>query len=368
MKAPRIDRFLKLTADRGASDLHLAAGRPPMMRIAGDLDAVRYRILDDAEIKALIQPICRQGQWRRLESDGECDFAYEAAGVSRFRVNLFRQHHGLAAVFRVIPTKVVTLEQLGLPASVANVADYRNGLVLMTGPTGAGKSTTLAALLDLVNRTRRANVITIEDPIEFVHENRRCIIHQREVGSHTRSFASAVRVALREDPDVILVGELRDAEVIETALRAADAGLLVMGTLHTNSAGKTLDRMLSAFPADRRDGISQTLAATLRAVVAQQLVRRIGGGRVAALEVLFATPALGAAIREGQTYKIRDIIRAGRAAGMVTMDDSLRDCISAGTVEPLAAFDKAIDKDGMRSWLKRNDYEIPADIETPLAG
>ncbi len=238
----------------------------------------------------------------------------------------------------------------------------------MTGPTGAGKSTTLAAVVDLVNRTRAANIITIEDPIEFVHRSRRSVIQQREVGSHTRSFASAVHVALREDPDVILVGELRDAEVIETALRAADAGLLVMGTLHTNSAGKTLDRMLSAFPADRRDGISQTLATSLRAVVAQQLLRRIGGGRVAAMEILFENPALTASIREGKTYKIPDIIRGGKSAGMVTMDDSLRDFVADGVVEPLAAFDKAIDKDGMRNWLERHDFEIPADIEVPLPG
>jgi twitching motility protein PilT len=282
MKTLRVDRFLKLTADRGASDLHLAAGRPPMMRIAGELDAVRYRILDDEEIKSLMQPICRDGHWRKLESKGECDFAYEVPGIARFRVNLFRQQHGLAAAFRIIPSEVVTLEQLGLPDSIREVARYKTGMVLVTGPTGAGKSTTLAAIVDLINGTRAANIITIEDPIEFVHKSRRSVIQQREVGSHTRSFASAVHVALREDPDVLLVGELRDAEVIETALRAADAGLLVMGTLHTNSAGKTLDRMLSAFPADRRDGISQTLASSLRAVVAQQLVRRIDGGRAAA--------------------------------------------------------------------------------------
>jgi len=365
MSTHRVDRFLKLTADRGASDLHLAAGRPPMMRISGELDAVRYRILDNDEVTALVKPMTRPNQWRRLEEHGECDFAYEVAGVARFRVNLFRLHQGLAGAFRIIPSEVVTLDQLSLPDAVRKVATYRSGLILVTGPTGAGKSTTLAAIVDLINRTRAVNIITVEDPIEFVHKNKRAVIHQREVGSHTRSFASAVHVALREDPDIILVGELRDAEVIETALRAADAGLLVMGTLHTNSAGKTLDRMLSAFPAERRDGISQTLAASLRAVVAQQLVRRIGGGRVAALEILFDCPALTSAIRESQTYKIPDIIRGGHSAGMLSMDDALRDFVSEEIIEPGSAIDKAINKEGMRTWLKRNDYAVPEDIELP---
>jgi twitching motility protein PilT len=367
MKPHRIDRFLKLTADRGASDLHLAAGRAPMMRLSGHLDTVRYRVLDDEEVSALVRPICRDGHWKQLGELGECDFAYEVEGVARFRVNLFRQHSGLSAAFRIIPTEVVTLEQLGLPEAVGRIANYNSGLILITGPTGSGKSTTLAAVLDLINDLRPANVITIEDPIEFVHRNRRAIIHQREVGSHTRSFASALHVALREDPDVVIVGELRDAEVIETALRAADAGMMVLGTLHTNSAGKTLDRMLSAFPAERRDGVSQTLAASLRAVVAQQLVRRIGGGRIAALEILFESPALAAAIREAQTYKIPDIIRTGRAAGMVTMDDSLRALVTDQLIEPLEALEKAIDKDSLRSWLQRRGLELPDDIEVPPA-
>jgi len=338
------------------------------MRLAGELDTVRYKILDDDEISELIRPICRDGHWKQLEDHGECDFAYEVTGVARFRVNVFRQQKGLAAAFRIIPTEVVTLEQLNLPDAVGRVATFDSGLVLVTGPTGAGKSTTLAAVVDSINRTRSVNIITVEDPVEFVHKNRRAIIHQREVGSHTRSFASALHVALREDPDIVLVGELRDAEVIETALRAADAGLLILGTLHTNSAGKTLDRMLSAFPADRRDGISQTMAASLRAVVAQQLVRRIGGGRIAALEILFGSPAVSAAVREGKTYKIPDIVRTGRAQGMVTMDDSLRGFISDKRVEPLDALDKAIDKDGMRAWLEREGYELPDDIEMLTTG
>jgi len=365
MSDHRIDRFLKLTADRGASDFHLSAGRAPLMRLAGELDTVRYRILDDAEISDLVRPICREGHWKQLEERGECDFAYEVEGVARFRVNVFRQQNGLAAAFRIIPTEVVTLEQLNLPDAVGRIATFESGLVLVTGPTGAGKSTTLAAIVDSVNRTRSVNIITVEDPVEFVHRNRRAIIHQREVGSHTRSFASALHVALREDPDIVLVGELRDAEVIETALRAADAGLLVFATLHTNSAGKTLDRMLSAFPAERRDGISQTLAASLRAVVAQQLVRRIGGGRIAAIEILFGSPAVASAVREGKTYKIPDIIRTGRAHGMVTMDDTLRAFVTDESVEPLDALDKAIDKDAMRAWLEREGHELPEDIDLP---
>ncbi len=365
MSETRIDRFLRLAADRGASDLHLAAGQPPMMRIAGELDAVRYRILDETEVKSLVQPICRDSQWRRLEENGECDFAYEVPGVARFRANVFRQLRGLSASFRMIPTEVVTLEQLGFPDSVRLAAGFDSGLILVTGPTGAGKSTTLAALVDLINRERSANIVTVEDPIEFVHENHLSVLHQREVGTHTRSFASALEVALREDPDVILVGELRDAEVIDIALRAADAGLLVLGTMHTNSAAKTLDRMLAAFPADRRDGIAQTVATALRAVIAQQLIRRVGGGRIAALEILFASPALSSAIREGQTNKIVDIIRSGRSQGMVTMDSSLRALIEQGQIEPLSALDRAIDKDPFRRWLAEHGYELPADIATP---
>jgi twitching motility protein PilT len=365
MSARRIDRFLKLTADRGASDLHLAAGRPPMLRIGGELDTLRYRLLDDTELEGLLRPICRDAQWRRLQEEGECDFAYEVAGLARFRVNFFKQQLGLAAAFRIIPTEVVTLEQLGLPEAVRQVARYPAGLILVTGPTGSGKSTTLAAIIDMINKTRAVNMITIEDPVEFVHRNRRAVIHQREVGGHTLDFASAVHASLREDPDVVVVGELRDAEVIDTALHAADAGLLVMGTLHTNSAAKTLDRMLSAFPAERRDGIAKTLSATLRAVIAQQLVRRANGGRVAALEILFANPAVSAAIRELQTYKITDIIRGGRSAGMTTMDQSLRDLVAAEVIDPAAAYDKAIDKDSIRQWLEQNGYDIPADIELP---
>ncbi len=365
MSASRIDRFLRLTADRGASDLHLSAGQPPMLRIAGELDAVRYRILDDTEVEALVKPICRAAVWKQLEEHGECDFAYEVEGVARFRGNVFRQLRGLAASFRIIPSEVVTLEQLGFPDSVRLTAGFDAGLVLVTGPTGAGKSTTLAAVVDLINSERAANIVTVEDPIEFVHRNRLSILHQREVGTHTKSFASALHVALREDPDVILVGELRDAEVIEIALRAADAGLLVLGTLHTNSAAKTLDRMLAAFPSDRRDGIAQTLSSALRAVIAQQLVRRVGGGRIAALEILFHSAALSQAIRAGQTYKIPDIIRSGRGEGMTTMDDSLKKLVSDDLVEPLSALDKAIDKDHFRRFLADEGHELPADIELP---
>lgn len=365
MSGKRIDRFLKLTADRGASDLHVAAGRPPMLRIGGELDTLRYRVLDDTELEGLLRPICRDAHWRRLQEEGECDFAYEVTGVARFRVNFFKQQHGLAGAFRIIPTEVVTLEQLGLPDAVRQVARYPSGLILVTGPTGSGKSTTLAAVIDMINKTRAVNVITVEDPIEFVHRNQRAVIHQREVGGHTLDFASAVQASLREDPDVVVVGELRDAEVIDTALHAADAGLLVMGTLHTNSAAKTLDRMLSAFPADRRDGIAQTMSATLRAVIAQQLVRRKHGGRVAALEILFSSPAVSAALREGQTFKITDVIRGGKSVGMTTMDQSLRDLVEADTIDAAAAYDKAIDKDGMRQWLEQGGHEIPDDIELP---
>ena len=347
----KIDRFLKLMNDRGASDLHLSVGRPPMLRVSGSMETVRYRVLADADFEELIQPIATARAWESFTGSGDADFAYEIPGMSRYRVNVFRQQRGAGAVFRVIPSKILTVDQLGLPVQVRRVAKLESGLVLVTGPTGSGKSTTLAAIIDLINETRNLHIITIEDPIEFVHPNKRCIIHQREIGAHATSFAEALKAAGREDPDIILVGEMRDRETIGMALSAAERGTLVFGTLHTNNAAKTMDRIISVFPAGEQEGARNVLGETIRAVVAQQLLPRIGGGRVAALEILFASAAIGNMIREGKTQQITSSIQTGIRHGMIDMDSSLRQLHEKKLVTARAAYDKAIDKEQFKAIL-----------------
>jgi twitching motility protein PilT len=342
--APKIDRFLRLMASRGASDLHLTVGRPPMLRVSGAMEPIRYRTLLETDYAELIRPITPERLWDDLVATGDADFAYEIPGQARYRVNLFRQQRGSGAVFRVIPTKIMTLEQLGMPEPVARLARMESGLVLVTGPTGSGKSTTLAAIIDLINETRNLHVITIEDPIEFVHQNKKCLIHQREIGSHATSFAEALKAAGREDPDLILVGEMRDLETISMALSAAEKGTIVFGTLHTNNAAKTVDRIISVFPASEQEGIRNVLGETLRAVVAQQLIPRVGGGRVAAIEILFSSPAIGNMIREGKTPQITSAIQTGIKEGMIEMDASIRRLLEEGQITLRAALDKAIDK------------------------
>ena len=278
-------------------------------------------------------------------------------------MNIFQQQRGPSAVFRIIPNKLITLEELKMPESVGKLTNTPSGLVLVTGPTGSGKSTTLAAVLHEINLSRQLHVLTIEDPIEFVHKNRRCLFSQKEIGTHSRSFSEALRMALREDPDVILIGEMRDRETVEIALNAADTGLLVFGTLHTNSAAKTVDRIISVFPASRAEEVRGLLANGLRAIVAQQLLNRIGGGRIAAVEVLLATQALSSTIREGKTHQIGDIISSGKRSGMVSMDDSLIQLVETKVIEPQQALEKAIDKDAMRRWLKKYGSEVPEDVE-----
>jgi twitching motility protein PilT len=342
---PKIDRFLRLMNERGASDFHMTVGRPPMVRSAGSMETIRYRVLSEADYAELLEPITAPGLWKTFQETGDIDFSYEIPGRSRYRVNLFRQQRGSGAVFRVIPTKIMTLEQLGLPEQVRRLANMRSGLVLVTGPTGSGKSTTLAAIIDLINETRSLHVITIEDPIEFVHPNKKCLIHQREIGTHAKSFAEALKAAGREDPDLILVGEMRDLDTISMALSAAERGTLVFGTLHTNNAAKTMDRIISVFPAPEQEGIRNVLGETIRAVVAQQLLPQVGGGRVAALEILFSSPAIGNMIREGKTPQITSAIQTGVREGMVDMDTSIRRLFEAGRITARAAFDKAIDKE-----------------------
>jgi twitching motility protein PilT len=348
----KIDRFLRLMNDRGASDLHLSVGRPPMLRVSGQMETIRYRVLANADFDDLLEPIARGRAWESYTSSGDADFAYEIAGLSRYRVNLFRQQRGSGAVFRVIPSKILTVDQLGLPQQIRRIAKIESGLVLVTGPTGSGKSTTLAAIIDLINETRNLHIITIEDPIEFVHPNKKCIIHQREIGAHATGFADALKAAGREDPDIILVGEMRDVETISMALSAAERGTLVFGTLHTNNASKTMDRIISVFPAGEQEGARNVLGETIRAVVAQQLLPRVGGGRVAALEILFASAAIGNMIREGKTQQITSSIQTGIKAGMIDMDSSLRQLYEKKLVTARAAYDKAIDKESFKSFVE----------------
>jgi twitching motility protein PilT len=341
----KIDRFLRLMNDRGASDFHLTVGRPPMLRAGGTIETIRYRLVTEGDFVDMLEPITPHRLWQEWQRCGDADYSYEIPGVARFRVNLFRQQRGAGAVFRVIPSKIMTLEQLGLPDQVRRVAEIKSGLVLVTGPTGSGKSTTLAAIIDLINETRSMHIITIEDPIEFVHPNKKCLVHQREIGTHAKSFAEALKAAGREDPDLILVGEMRDLETISMALSAAERGTLVFGTLHTNNAAKTMDRIISVFPAGEQEGIRAVLGETIRAVVAQQLLPKVGGGRVAAMEILFASPAIGNMIREGKTPQITSAIQTGVKEGMIDMDSSIRKLFEEGKITARAAYDKAIDKE-----------------------
>ncbi len=356
--APKIDRFLRLMTSRGASDFHLTVGRPPMLRVSGQMEPIRYRTLVEADYVELVRPIVPERLWQELEETGDVDLSYEVPGVARFRVNLFRQQRGSGAVFRVIPTKIMTLEQLALPAQVRRLAEIESGLVLVTGPTGSGKSTTLAAIVDLVNETRDYHIITIEDPIEFVHANKRCLIHQREIGTHATSFSEALKAAGREDPDLVLVGEMRDVETISMALSAAEKGTIVFATLHTNNAAKTVDRIISVFPASEQEGVRSVLGETLRAVVAQQLIPRTGGGRVAAIEILFCSTAIGNMIREGKTPQITSAIQTGAKEGMIDMDSSLRALFEEKKISARAALDKAIDKTAFKDLLEAGTASI----------
>jgi len=345
-----MEAMLREVVRRGASDLHLSCGRRPMLRLGGRIERIGGEPLDPASFEQLVRPLDEEA-WIRCGTEGDADFAYELEGVARFRVNLFAHHRGRSAVLRVIPASAMDLDELGLPSGVRGLASLDEGLVLVTGPTGSGKSTTLAALVHEMNRHRALHFVTIEDPIEFVHTSQRSLITQREVGPHTRSFAEALRAALREDPDVVLVGELRDLETIELALEAAETGVLVLGTLHTNSAAKTVDRIVNVFPSERQEGIRSILGSVLKAVVAQQLVPRVGGGRAAAVELLLGTPALAAVIREGKTHQVRGFLTSGKGQGMVAMDDSLKTLVQNRVIAGQDALARADDKDGFRRWL-----------------
>src|SRR6478609_9028163 len=315
-----ISKLLTFSAKEGASDCHISAGEPPMIRLHGDLKKLDHPPLTAEETHALVYDMMSDAQRKNFEEKRECDFSFELGDIARFRVNVFIQNRGLGAVFRNIPTEIIPMEKLGLPPVVRQLCDKEKGLILVTGPTGSGKSTTLAAMIDYVNESFEGHILTIEDPIEFVHHSKKCLINQREVGPHTMSFSSALRGALREDPDVILVGEMRDLETISLALTAAETGHLVFGTLHTSSAPKTVDRIIDAFPASQQSQIRTMLSESLQAVITQTLLKKRAGGRIAALEILIGTPAVRNLIREGKTHQLPSVLQVGGKVGMQTME------------------------------------------------
>jgi twitching motility protein PilT len=350
----KIDSFFKYMLQNNASDLHLSVGSKPLIRKHGELEEINYQVLTNDVLKEFLFEILNDEQTKRFTDKKDLDFAYEIPNAARFRANYFLQKRGMGAVFRVIPDKILSVEELGLPKQLLKFADLSRGLVLVTGATGSGKSTTLAALVDYINTNRKEHILTIEDPIEFVHQNKGCLINQREVISHTESFASSLRAALREDPDVILVGEMRDLETIELAITAAETGHLVFGTLHTSSAAKTVDRIIDAFPAGQQAQIRTMLSESLKGVVAQQLLKRADkAGRIAAIEILFVNVAIANLIREGKTFQIPSMIQMAKADGMQLLDQAITELMMQKIISPEEAYIKANDKKSFERFLKK---------------
>jgi len=355
----RLDGFFQKMLELEASDLHLTTGLIPYFRLHGEMVPVpNAPIWEAEEMRAILYEITPQENQQQYESENDSDFAYELPGKARFRANIFMDQRGPGAVFRLIPAEILTCEQLGLPAAVKKLCYLSKGLVLVTGPTGSGKSTTLAAMIDLINKTRKDHIITIEDPVEFVHQSNKCLVHQREVGRHTLSFKRALRAALREDPDIILVGEMRDLETIEIAIETAETGHLVFGTLHTTTAVTTIDRIIDQFPAERQAQVRTMLSSSMKGVVAQTLCKRIPTGRVAAIEILLGTPAVGALIREGKTYQLESQIQTGSKAGMRLLNDSLVELVEQGLVDPVEAYMKSVAKEGLVNMLHHIGVEV----------
>ncbi|PKN35510.1 MAG: type IV pili twitching motility protein PilT [Deltaproteobacteria bacterium HGW-Deltaproteobacteria-19] len=349
----KIDAFFQLMNEQGASDLHLVTGQQPALRIRGEIERIKYDTLDNDGLKAMLYEIAPEIKIKQFEETGDVDFAYEIPGLARYRANFFEQKWGCAAVFREIPSKILGCKDLGLPDVIAKLALLPRGLVLVTGPTGSGKSTTLAAIVDEANKLRRDHIITVEDPIEFVHQSQGCIVNHREVGLHTRSFSAALRGALREDPDIILVGEMRDLETIGLAIEAASTGHLVFGTLHTTSAAKTVDRVIEVFPANEQAQIRSTLADGIRAVISQTLFKRADKkGRCAALEILIANTAVRNLIRESKTFQIPSMIQTGKKYGMQLLDDAIMELLNKGWISGDDAYQKSNDKARFRQYLK----------------
>ena len=349
----KIDAFFKLMFDQGASDLHLVSGQQPILRLHGDMERVKYKMLEDGELKAMLYEIAPELKIKQYEETGDVDFGYEIPGVARFRCNFFNQKYGCGAVFRQIPTKVNTADELGLPPLLKRAALLHKGLVLVTGPTGSGKSTTLAAMVDHSNKHRKDHIITMEDPIEFVHQSQGCLVNHREVGTHTRSFSAALRGALREDPDIILVGEMRDLETIRLAIEAAETGHLVFATLHTTNAAKTVDRIIEVFPHEEQGQIRSALSTSLKLVVAQTLFKRVDKrGRCAALEIMVVTPAVANLIRENKTFQIPSALQVGKQFGMQTLDDAIMEVLQKKWIGAEEAYNKCIDKAKFKPFLK----------------
>ena len=354
-----LDQFLNVIVKHGGSDLHFAEGQPPKMRVHGDIMPIRAEPLSRDEAVQMMSEICGAPNWETFEQRGDLDFAYEMDEASRFRSNYFKQSNGYGATFRLIPTKIATLEELGIPLVIKEFANLRGGLVLVTGPTGSGKTTTQAALIDYINQNFAKHVVTIEEPIEFVHDNKMSTITQREVPTNSSSFAAGLKAALRQDTDIVLVGEMRDLETVSLALTAAETGLLVFGTLHTNNARKTIDRMVDVFPAERQPQARAMLANSLRGVVAQLLLKRADRpGRIAVNEILIANPAVAAIIREGATQKLQDVIISGKAQGMQFMDDAIWALLEKGVVSSHEAFMKAIDKSRFKPFLSPEEEAL----------
>jgi twitching motility protein PilT len=356
--AAEMEELLVSLVEMKGSDLHLSSGCPPMIRHDGEIKAMPGRaVLGAADTERILWPIAPERNREEFQRRHDTDFAYEIPGLARFRCNFFMDRKGMGGVFRVIPSKIITAEEMGLSKEILQLCHLPKGLVLVTGPTGSGKSTTLCALIDYINRVRTDHIITVEDPLEFVHENKTCLLNQRQVGEHTASFKDALRAALREDPDIVLVGEMRDLETVAIAIETAETGHLVFGTLHTSSAPSTVDRIIDQFPADRQSQVRVMLAESLKGVVSQILCKKIGGGRVPALEVLIVTPSVSNLIREAKVFQIPSIMQAGKRYGMVQMNDSLTDLVKRKIVDPQEAHAKAADKTGLLNALRKANID-----------
>jgi twitching motility protein PilT len=366
-----IEELLRTLVGMKGSDLHISAGSPPMVRHDGEIRTLTDRgVLSGAETEKLLWPMAPERNREEFKARHDTDFAYEIPGLARFRCNFFLDRKGMGGVFRQIPSKIISAEEMGLSKEILQLCHLPKGLVLVTGPTGSGKSTTLCALIDYINRNRTDHIITIEDPLEFVHENKKCLINQRQVGEHTDSFKGALRAALREDPDIVLVGEMRDLETVAIAIETAETGHLVFGTLHTSSAPSTVDRIIDQFPADRQGQIRVMLAESLKAVISQMLCKKIGGGRVPVLEILIGTPSVSNLIREAKIFQIPSIMQTGKKYGMCLMNESFTDLVKKKIVDPQEAYAKAFDKAGLVSMFKKNAIDTswaPAEPGAPAA-
>ncbi|WP_369696392.1 type IV pilus twitching motility protein PilT [Oligoflexus tunisiensis] len=359
-----IDAILEHMVAKHASDLHLALTEPACLRIDGEIVRMGEAVLTEEQMRSFLMPIMPPKNQQEFARTCDTDFSYEVPGLARFRVNVFRNRMGVGAVLRQIPDKILTADDLNLPAAVRKLCELHKGLVVVTGPTGSGKSTTLAAMVDLINESRSDHILTIEDPIEFVHKQKRCLVNQREVHKHTQSFSRALRAALREDPDIILIGEMRDLETVAIAIETAETGHLVFGTLHTNTAISTVDRLIDQFPAEQQEQVRVMLAESLKGVVAQTLVKKKGGGRIAAQEILIVDKAVSSLIREGNTHMVQNHMQTQKAKGNCTLNDALMALVSKGVVDPRDAYAKAVEKEAFANMLQQKGITLDPSVKT----